>query len=123
MAETCKAPDGSDAITFGLTKSSSIMLVGILGCLPLVTILLGPRLVFWVGSILGSYLRGKTAGRRAQILEMTEKDEAEWEKHKEGRRDSDEWENVDAYAVGTAGNGEKGASEWDGVVGFLHPFW
>lgn len=53
---------------------------------------------------------------------MTEKDEAEFEKNK-GRRDSDEWENVDAYAVGTAGNGEKGQSEWDGIVGFYHPFW
>lgn len=122
MEGTCRAPDGTEAITFGLSKWSAIILVVTVGCLPLTMLLLGPRLVFWVGSILGSYLRNKTAGRRGQILEMTEKDEAEFEKNK-GRRDSDEWENVDAYAVGTAGNGEKGQSEWDGIVGFYHPFW
>ncbi|KAF8848296.1 glycosyltransferase family 4 protein [Acephala macrosclerotiorum] len=124
MGKTCAAPDGTQPITFGLTKWNSILLVTVLGCLPMATILLGPRLVRWVGGTLGFYLRNKTAGRKAQILEMTEKDEAEWEKTKgkEGRRDSDEWENVDAYATGSVGNGEKGESEWDGIVGFYHPF-
>ena len=31
-------------------------------------------------------------------------------------------ESVDAYAVGFAKNGEKGEQEWDGIVGFFHPF-
>lgn len=69
-------------------------------------------------------MRKKTEGRRAQILELVEKDEAEWAKKAEkGRRDSDEWENVDSLAVGTAKNGEQGEEEWDGIVGFFHPFW
>lgn len=88
-------------------------------------VLLGPKLFFWFGNTLGFYLRNKTAGRKAQILESVVQDEAEWEKSGKGkdRRDSDEWESVDAYAAGSAKNGEKADQEWDGIVGFFHPFW
>ena len=71
---------------------------------------------------MGFYLRNKTAGRRAHILDLSEKDGKEYAE-RNGRRDSDEWENVESYAAGTAKNGEKGDKEWDGIVGFFHPFW
>jgi alpha-1,2-mannosyltransferase len=87
-------------------------------------ILLGPKLIFWIGGMFGGYLRKKTEGRKAQIFELVEKDELAWAKKAEqGRRDSDEWENVDSLAAGTARNGEEGEEEWDGIVGFFHPFW
>jgi alpha-1,2-mannosyltransferase len=101
----------------------TIIITLTLACIPLFSVLLGPKLIFWVGGIAGRYLRTKTAGRKAQILELTEKDQVEWEEDGKDRRNSDEWENVDSYALGTAKNGEKGEEEWDGVVGFLHPFW
>jgi alpha-1,2-mannosyltransferase len=125
MAEqVCLAPDGSQVWTFGMNNFTRTVIVAlILGFFPLTTILLGPKLIFWVGGIAGSYLRKKTAGRKAQILDLTEKDQAEWEEEGKDRRNSDDWESVDAYAVGTAKNGEKGEEEWDGIVGFLHPFW
>lgn len=56
-------------------------------------------------------------------MEMVEKDESQWSTGDGERRGSDEWESVDAYAVGTAKNGEKTEEEWDGIVGFFHPFW
>jgi alpha-1,2-mannosyltransferase len=129
MAETCRAPDGSEVYSFGMTKGTTILIALILGFLPITVILLGPKLFFWLGNSAGYYLRKKTAGRKAQILELTKNEEEEWEKSGKGkgkgkeRRDSDEWESVDAYAVGTAKNGEKGEQEWDGIVGFFHPFW
>lgn len=57
-------------------------------------------------------------------MELVAKDEIAWaeESEKEGR-DSDDWENVEGYAGASAGNGEKGDSEFDGIVGFFHPFW
>jgi len=127
MAETCRAPDGSEMWTFGISsKAKGLFIIGILGCLPMIVVLLGPKLLFWVGGMAAKYLKKKTEGRKGQILELTEKEEKEWVE-KEGvegqRRDSDEWENVDAYAVGSAKNGEKGEREWDGIVGFFHPFW
>ena len=123
MAETCKTQDGDDVWTFGLTQNMTIVLVSILGFLPLTIILLGPKLVFYVGGTLGYYLRKKTAGRKAQILELVETEEKEYATEGDKRRDSDDWENVEAYATGTAKNGEKADREWDGIVGFFHPFW
>ncbi|CZT44837.1 related to ALG11 protein [Rhynchosporium secalis] len=124
MAESCSAPSGSK---FGITPGQSIFIVSVLGFLPLLVYLLGPKLVFRVGGSLGHYLRKKTAGRRAQILGLVQKDQKEWEqKIASGieRRDSDGWETVDSYAVGTAKNGQKipHDADWDGIVGFFHPF-
>ena len=122
--QVCLAPDGSEVWTFGLNNLPRTIFIALtLGSLPLMIVLLGPKLVFWLGRIAGTYLRNKTAGRKAQILELTEKDQTEWEEDGKDRRNSDDWESVDAYAVGTAKNGEKGEEEWDGIVGFLHPFW
>jgi alpha-1,2-mannosyltransferase len=123
MGEMCTAPDGSSASFLSLTPTRIVWLVTILGFTPITIILLGPRLIFWFGGILGFYLKKKTAGRKAQILEVVESEEEAWLKEGKGRRDSEEWETVDAYTIGTAGNGEQGEKEWDGIVGFFHPFW
>ena len=123
MEETCKAPDGSDMWTFGMDSKLVVMtVISIIAFTPITIILLGPKLVFYVGGIFGHYLKRKTAGRKAQMLELVEADEKEYAAEGE-RRDSDEWESVEAYATGTAKNGEKADKEWDGIVGFLHPFW
>ena len=106
--------------TFGLSKSVAIFLTLFVACIPITTFFLGPRLLFYIGGVFGSYLRKKTAGRKAQILELVENEEKEYGKD---RRDSDEWEEVEAYAAQSAKNGEAADREWDGVVGFFHPFW
>jgi alpha-1,2-mannosyltransferase len=123
MAETCKAPDGSDMMTFGLDSKRAILLISIIGITPMLVILGGPQLVGYIGRTVGFYLRQKTAGRKQQVLEIVAKDEKEFRETGEKRRDSDEWESVESYATGTAKNGEKADKEWDGIVGFFHPFW
>lgn len=126
MDDTCTAPDGSDMYTFGLTPTRVVILTLILGFTPLTVILGGPKLIRYLGQLVGNYVRRKTAGRRTQITELVEVErKAFLEAHKGARRDSDEWENVEAYAAGTAKNGEggKGDEEWNGIVGFFHPFW
>jgi alpha-1,2-mannosyltransferase len=80
-----------------------------------------PRAIGIVGRIIGFFLRRKTAGRRAQIVERAE--EASRSIEAKEKRDSDEWEHVESYLQDTVGNGEKGAKDWDGIVGFFHPFW
>lgn len=121
------APDGTPMWTFGISHEwKLIYIVGILASTPMFLIIVGPKIVFWLGRTLGFYLRKKTAGRREQILESVEQEEAAWMKEEKGkgeRRYSDEWENVDAYAAGSSQNGERGEEEWDGIVGFFHPFW
>ncbi|RAL65518.1 hypothetical protein DID88_001084 [Monilinia fructigena] len=58
-------------------------------------------------------------GGKAQVLERVAIDQKEY---KGKRRGSDDWENVESCATGKANNGEKADKEWDGIVGFFHPF-
>ena len=66
-----------------------------------------------------------TPRRRAVIAQIRREQEAYESKGKSfPTSDDEEWEKVEGYAVGSAENGAKGGSEaqWDGVIGFLHPF-
>ncbi|KAH8821283.1 glycosyltransferase family 4 protein [Xylogone sp. PMI_703] len=126
MADTCKAPGNDELFTlniFGLgSKWSAIAIALILGFTPLFLLIVVPKLVGYVGQSFGSSLQKKTSTRRAQIIRQAEEDEKTFTVESEKRRNSDEWENVDAYATGTAKNGDKAEDEWHGVVGFFHPF-
>lgn len=91
-----------------------------------------PLLWRTAGSLLGWYLRKKTEGRRCHILELVESDEKEYRENRSNRTrtsgdngEDGEWEKVDTYTTGTSKNGDKGGSDddWDGIVGFFHPFW
>lgn len=121
MPGTYKPPSGSSSWTFG-SIWITLLVTFLVAIIPFVAISFGPKLIFKVGSMFGHYLRKKTAGRKAQILELVEADEKEFIA-KGGRRASDEWENVDSFAGGTGKNRVKGDAEWDGIVGFFHPFW
>ncbi|EAQ84030.1 hypothetical protein CHGG_10434 [Chaetomium globosum CBS 148.51] len=90
-----------------------------------------PLLWRTAGSFLGWYLRKKTEGRRCHILELVESDEKEYRESRKnntstsGENGEDgEWEKVDAHTTGTSKNGDKGSGDddWDGIVGFFHPF-
>lgn len=107
-----------------MSKIWLTLILASLAFVPLVLVAVGPSLVRFAGHVVGWYLRRKTAGRRAQIVERVEEEEKALKVQMEGRRDSEEeWENVESYAAGSIGNGEKAEKEWDGVVGFFHPFW
>ncbi|KAG9237297.1 putative GDP-Man:Man(3)GlcNAc(2)-PP-Dol alpha-1,2-mannosyltransferase [Amylocarpus encephaloides] len=123
MADTCTTPDGNSMWTLGLdAKWASIAIVSIVGFFPLVAVLLGPKLVFYAGGTLGYYLKKKTAGRKTQILELVEAEEKEYAAEGKGSEDSDEWEKIESHATGTAKDKQVKDREWDGIVGFFHPF-
>lgn len=74
--------------------------------------------------LVGLYLRRKTQSRREFILERVKLEEEVFRKQKRTQKAEDEdWEKVEGYSVGTAPNGATAAEEWEGVVGFFHPFW
>jgi alpha-1,2-mannosyltransferase len=104
--------------------SLTLIVMTLLAVLPIAAILILPIAWQAMGIVLGWYLRKKTDGRRHHILEVMEQEEKTFSAtHPERKGSDDEWENVEAYATGTSGNGEKGQKEWDGIVGFFHPFW
>lgn len=128
MAEPCSACErpNSFLIRRAALTSSVVPLI----CLaPLLTFLVLP--LFWraLGALLGWYLRRKTDGRRCHILEVVEADEQKYREERpsstssEGVEEDGGWEKVDAHVVGTARNGDRGDDDWDGIVGFFHPFW
>lgn len=91
---------------------------------PVLVVLLVPWLWSTVGTILGWYVRRKTEGRRAMIVDSMCEDEAKFQadnKSSSGSSDG-EWEKIGASGMGSSGNGEKGGDDFDGVVGFFHPF-
>lgn len=75
------------------------------------------------GTALGWYLRRKTEGRRAIIVRATEEHEREYKerssnRHSERSSLDDEWEKIEASST----NASKADHDWDGIVGFFHPF-
>ncbi len=103
------------------------VIVSLLAFVPLFWFALGPLLWRGVGTALGWVLRRKTDGRRAQILQVMNDDEEAYQANNKDKKESgsedDEWEAVSAHALGTAQNGDKGEKDWEGIVGFFHPFW
>ncbi|KAK4118731.1 glycosyltransferase family 4 protein [Parathielavia appendiculata] len=133
MADICAANGGStcsshNASPFMNGNFLSHVVLPILCLTPLATLILIPLLWRATGAFLGWYLRKKTDGRRCHILELVEADEKNYVEEKrrssssaEGGEDG-EWEKVDACTTGTAKNGGMGDDDWDGIVGFFHPF-
>ncbi|KAL8861229.1 MAG: hypothetical protein Q9178_002445 [Gyalolechia marmorata] len=73
---------------------------------------------------LGWYLRRRTAPRRSSILARVKIEEAQSSAAASQSSESDngEWEKVERHVVGSAQNGEEADNEWEGIIGFFHPF-
>jgi alpha-1,2-mannosyltransferase len=92
---------------------------------PLVVLLFGHTIAQIIGETIGWYLQKRTAPKRAILLAKVAEEEAELAKaigREKKARVSDEWERVESYAVGNATNGDVAEKDWEGIVGFLHPF-
>ncbi|KAK4098241.1 glycosyltransferase family 4 protein [Parathielavia hyrcaniae] len=133
MANSCAANGASTCSSHNVSslmngRFISHVVLPILCLAPLATLVLFPPLWRAAGAFLGWYLRKKTDGRRCHIFELVEADEKKHLEEKrrssssaEGAEDGD-WEKVDACTTWTAKNGGTGDDDWDGIVGFFHPF-
>lgn len=94
---------------------------------PVLAYFLVPTVAHALGVVAGTYLRKRTEGRRAQLLELMVSDEKAFQQAKESGRsssDSNGWDHVEALSEKSAGGADKQASDsWSGIVGFFHPFW
>lgn len=94
--------------SFGMDpKTLAFVVVPLVAFTPLVALVLGPLLWRALGSLLGWYLQKQNDGRRSQLLELAERD-----KESKGQKESE---------GGT--KRERGGKEFDGFIGFFHPFW
>jgi alpha-1,2-mannosyltransferase len=100
------------------------LLLGAFLCLPRLT----PCVFSYLLCSLGRFIRSRTAAKNELIVSQVRAEEEEWRskqtKTSPGTTLEDEdWEKVDNNALASAGNGEPGDDEWDGIIGFFHPFW
>ncbi|KAB5582453.1 GDP-Man:Man(3)GlcNAc(2)-PP-Dol alpha-1,2-mannosyltransferase [Coniochaeta sp. 2T2.1] len=106
--------------------SFSVLAVSVAALAPFAWLFFLPFVYKTVGSLLGWYLRRKTEGRRARILEVMDADLKNYrEKKQQQSRESssdDDWERLDSQAAASSKNGGKADKDWDGIVGFFHPF-
>ena len=114
----------------GVSSISTIM-TSILSLLLLSTVLVLTAVYFIpflghrLGRTLGWYIRRRTSDRRAHLLTRAASDEeehAEQLRHPKAVEDED-WETVESHAAGSAKNGGKAEEDWEGIIGFFHPFW
>jgi alpha-1,2-mannosyltransferase len=106
-------------------RTLAVLGVSIVAFTPVAWFFLIPSVWRAFGSLLGWYLRRKTEGRRARILEVMNDDIKGWQIRNPEQKESDDedWEKLSGHAVGSSTNGEKADKNFDGVIGFFHPFW
>lgn len=91
----------------------------------LVSFVFLPRILRFLGELVGYYLRRSSRARRELLLARVVTEQRAWDaQHKDGQeKGEDEWEQIEGSLVGSAVNGGKGERDWSGIVGFFHPFW
>jgi len=119
MPETCSAPSGQTPFSFGLDPwTLAYIVVPIIAISPIAIFIMFPYILKGLGSLLGLYLRKKTEGRKAQLLELMNAEQQSFtQTSRKGA--SGTKGNVQAQASGSSG---KKDADWTGVVGFFHPF-
>ncbi|KAI9712618.1 MAG: hypothetical protein M1812_006798 [Candelaria pacifica] len=88
------------------------------------TFFLAPFLLSYIGQAIGWHLQRRTKERQTLISARVKAEEQEFilRENPSPKSDDGGWEKVESHAVGTARNGEKAETDWEGVVGFFHPF-
>jgi len=84
-----------------------------------------PRLAsHQIGPALGWRLTNKSKARRNALLATSEREEIEYRERERvtPRPEDGDWVEVEGNPGGIAPNGEQALDDWEGIVGFLHPF-
>lgn len=127
---SCTAPSGKEPWSpFGLSpKAITLIVAPAIACIPILILYGIPALWRALGSLLGTYLRRKTDGRRAQLLDVMADDEKKYihegpkeDTAEKGKKDM--WEKIEASLMDKLPQDDKADKEWSGIVGFFHPFW
>lgn len=127
---SCKAPSGEAYWSpFGLSPAAITFIVApTIAFIPMFVIFGIPALWRALGAMLGTYLRHKTDGRRAQLLDVMAHDEKSYtpsdddeDSGEKGKKDI--WNKIEASIMEKLPKGDTADREWSGIVGFFHPFW
>ena len=106
-----------------LTVMTSIVLLLVLVSIPFYATAAG-YIIRYVFRTIGLRIKSKTSERRKLILARVKADEQNYQsKHSSPpKTDDEDWEKIEGYAVPTAPNGDVPGDDWEGIIGFFHPF-
>lgn len=114
-----------------MASLTSIAIVTLL--VPIVTFFLIPAAIGYILKLvlrsLGWSLKNKTNARRELILSQVRIEEEHYQETAQSAASSsagpedDDWEKVDGTVPSIAGNGKPLGQDWEGIIGFFHPFW
>ncbi|EEA27813.1 asparagine-linked glycosylation protein [Talaromyces marneffei ATCC 18224] len=100
--------------------------------IPIATFFVIPAAVGYILKLalrsLGWSLKNKTNARRELILSQVRVEEEHYQETAKSAVSSsagpedDDWERVDGTVPSVAGNGEPLGEDWEGIIGFFHPF-
>ncbi|KAF1940848.1 alpha-1,2-mannosyltransferase ALG11 [Clathrospora elynae] len=88
----------------------------------LVSLLLLPKTLRFGVELLGNSLRRSSRTRRGLLLDRVASETRRYEAQRKGRKEDDDWEQIGSIPPGTEVEDGTADSEWDGIVGFFHPF-
>ena len=78
-----------------------------------------------IGQAVGIYLRRRSQDRKGAILDHVKREDSIYRGKERGspKSDDDDWEKVGEQVAGSATPRRKADDEWNGTIGFFHPFW
>lgn len=103
----------------------ALSIAALIAAIPLVPILTAYILRFILKNA-GDHLRRKTSARRDLVLQRVKIEEQQVRSNLQTsqRTEDEDWERVESHAAGTAIGGDvPQEKDYEGVIGFLHPFW
>lgn len=101
----------------------SVVATLVFGFLPIICVFVLPLVWRQFGRVVGFLLKRKTDGRRSVLVSVMDEEN---EQNPQGQSDSkssssDEWEKIGEEVAASKLNSK--GKEWDGIIGFFHPFW
>ena len=114
------------AYTFIVTPLAMALLAFLLSLFLsiVVALVLLPKTLHLLAELIGNRLRQSSRTRRELLLDRVATETKAFEaEHKVKGKDDDDWEKILPSQAGSAVNGGKADADWNGIVGFFHPFW
>ena len=100
-----------------MATSRIVAIMAIAPLLPLILIFLVLSLL----RVFGWYLQGQTKTRKDAIINRVKAEQPAISETQAFQEADDGWEKIEKS--GTAENGKSFPDDWNGLVGFFHPFW
>jgi hypothetical protein len=105
------------------TMALLVMLLSLLLTAAISVVLL-PKSLHLLAELAGRRLRHSSRTRRELLLDRVAAETRAFEAEDSTKsREDDDWEKIVPSPIGSAGSVGQAGAEWNGIVGFFHPFW